>query len=77
MLQSKNYLQLLQWIGLSENSANIYLNLVENGLSAISDITTQTWLHRMQIYRLLPYLVETGFVFEVLKGKRKFYKKKR
>lgn len=74
MLQSKNYLQLLQWIGFSENSANIYLSLVENGLSAISDITLQTWLHRMQIYRLLPYLIETGFIFEVLKGKRKFYK---
>jgi len=74
MLQQKNYLQLLQWIGLSENSGNIYLSLLEHGLSAISELTIQTWLHRVQIYRLLPYLIETGFVFEILKGKRKFYK---
>lgn len=74
MLQSKKYLQLLQWIGLSENSAHIYLSLLQNGVSAISDITLQTWLHRVQIYRLLPYLIESGFVFETFKGKRKFYK---
>lgn len=73
MLQSKKYLQLLQWIGLSENSGKIYLSLLENGLSAISDITIQTGFHRVQIYRLLPYLIETGFIFEVIKGKRKFY----
>lgn len=74
MLQNQNYIQLLKWIWLWENSAKIYLSLLNNWISAISDLTNYTWLHRVQIYRLIPILIESWFVFEILKWKRKFYK---
>jgi sugar-specific transcriptional regulator TrmB len=74
MLQNQNYIQLLKWIWLSENSAKIYLSLLQNWISAISDLTNYTWLHRVQIYRLIPILIEIWFIFEIIKWKRKFYK---
>ncbi len=74
MLQNKNFLPILKAVWLTESDANIYLSLVENGLSALSDIATQTGYHRIQIYRRLPFLLESGFLIEVKKGKRNFYK---
>lgn len=74
MLQNQNYIQLLKWIWLSENSAKIYLSLLNNWICAISDLTNYTWLHRVQIYRLIPILIENWFIFETIKWKRKFYK---
>jgi len=39
----------------------------------MSQITEMTWLQRVQIYRTLPILMDRGFVFMILKGKRKIY----
>lgn len=74
MLQNEIYLKVLKWIWLNEKSSFIYLSLIENWLSNISDITKYTWLHRVQIYRLLPFLIDSWFIFEINKWKRKFYK---
>lgn len=69
----KKYLWILEQIWLSKNSGLIYLSLLEHGKSSITDITTNTWLHRVQIYRLLPYLIETEFVLVTTKWKKKYY----
>lgn len=74
MLHIKNYIKILKWIWFSENSSNIYLSLIQNWESSIAEISKNTWLHRIQIYRLLPYLIESWFVYEIKIWKRKIYK---
>lgn len=74
MLHIKNYIQILKWIWFSENSSNIYLSLIQNWESSIADISKNTWLHRIQIYRLLPNLIESWFIYEIEIWKRKIYK---
>lgn len=69
----KKYIWLLKSIWLSDKSAMIYLSLLEHGKSSIVDIQNDLSLHRVEIYRLLPYLIELGFVFVSLEWKRKYY----
>lgn len=69
----RNYIPLLEWIWLSKNSASIYLALLDHWKSTITDITTSTTLQRTQIYRLLPYLIESRFVILTKKWKKKYY----
>ncbi len=69
----KKYINLLKNIWFTEKSSLIYLSLLENGKSSIADITNNTSLHRVEVYRLLPHLVENGFLLMSLKWKRKFY----
>ncbi|MCH2189203.1 hypothetical protein MK079_05255 [Candidatus Gracilibacteria bacterium] len=70
----KKYIKLLQGIGVDELSSQIYLCLLENGELSITHISKYTSLHRTQIYRLIPYLLEIGLVIELYQGKRKVYK---
>ncbi|MFA5917660.1 MAG: helix-turn-helix domain-containing protein [Candidatus Gracilibacteria bacterium] len=69
----KNFIPILESIGLQKNSAIIYLALLEQGKSTITEITNYTSLHRVQIYRLLPFLLESGFIILSKRGKRKYY----
>ena len=69
----RKFIPLLEWIWLPKNSALIYLTLLEHWKSTISDLTNFTSLHRVQLYRLLPYLLESGFVFVSVKWKKKYY----
>ena len=69
----KKYINLLKNIGFSEKDSIIYLSLLQNWKSSIADITTNTNLHRIEIYRLLPNLLESGFILVSLKWKRKYY----
>ena len=69
----KKYINILRWIGLCENSANLYISLLENWKSSVLDISCNSWLHRVQIYRLLPNLIESWFVIKTQKWKRFFY----
>ena len=69
----KKYINLLKNIGFSEKDSIIYLSLLQNGKSSIADITNNTNLHRIEIYRLLPNLVESNFILVSLKWKRKYY----
>lgn len=68
------FLTLFQRIGIPEKSAKIYLDLLEYGSSSISDISQRTTLHRPEIYRSLPFLIEEHLVEEIIKWKRSFYK---
>ena len=67
------YINLLKNIGFSQKDSIIYLSLLDNWWSSIADISNNTNLHRVEIYRLLPNLLENGFVLVSLKWKRKFY----
>jgi len=68
------YIHLLRWIGFTDHASNIYISLIENWVSSLSQISNFTWMHRTQIYRTLPYLLESWFIIEVENGKRKMYK---
>jgi len=69
----KKYIPLLESIWLQKNSALIYLALLENWKSTITDIVNNTSLHRVQVYRLLPFLIESWFVLLTRKWKKKYY----
>ena len=69
----KKYINLLKNIWFSEKDSLIYLSLLDNWWSSIADISNNTNLHRIEIYRLLPNLLESGFILESLKWKRKYY----
>jgi hypothetical protein len=69
----KKYLSLLKWIWLPEKAAMIYLSLLEKWLSSITEIQNDINIHRAEIYRLLPLLLEEWFIKVFLKWKRKFY----
>ena len=69
----KKYDSLLRRLGLSEKESTIYLDLLENGISSITDIVERTQLHRPEVYRYLPLLRENGFVTEVQRAKRRFF----
>lgn len=68
-----NYDRLLQKIGFSEQETRVYLDLLENGVSNISDMAKRTGYHRQVIYRTVPILREAGIVNVTLKGKRNAY----
>lgn len=69
----QKYIPLLESIWFQKNAAIIYLSLLENWKSTITDIVNHTLLHRVQIYRLLPYLLESWFVIISKNWKKKYY----
>jgi len=50
-----------------EHGAKIYLALLERGEKSIAELTKITSLFRVEIYRQLPFLIESGLVIEVIK----------
>ena len=69
----RKYINLLKNIGFQEKDSIIYLSLLDNWTSSIANIVDNTNLHRIEVYRLLPKLIDEGFVLVSLKWKRKFY----
>lgn len=69
----KKYIGLLKWIWLSEKASMIYLSLLENWKSSITEIQNDINIHRVEIYRLLPLLLENWLVKQSIKWKRKLY----
>lgn len=69
----QKYINLLKWLWLGENATKVYLSLLENWSSSIVDIANNTNLHRVQIYRLLPTLIDWWFVLLSKEWKRKIY----
>ena len=52
----------------------VYLDLLEHGTSSISEIARRSGLHRIEIYRALPYLSEEKLITEITRGKRTLYR---
>lgn len=67
------YKNLFQQIGLDEKSGVIYVALIDFGRLNISQISERTNIQRMEIYRKLPYLIETGLIDELKIWKKKLY----
>lgn len=68
-----NYQKILQKIGLSERESTLYIDLLENASSTISDMAKRTGLHRPVVYQTLPLLEESGLVTRNIRGKRVYY----
>jgi len=69
----KKYIHILSQLWLSDHASKIYLGLIEQWGSSLSQLTESTGLQRIQIYRNLPVLIDRGFVFVIQKWKRKIY----
>ncbi len=67
------YQELLTTIGLSENEAAIYLELLQNGPARISKLSRKTGLHRPGLYKELPEMVNRGLLGEIREGKSVLY----
>jgi len=69
----EKYIWILSAIWVHEHGAKIYLALLEKWEKSIAEITKITSLYRVEIYRQLPFLIDSGLVVEVIKWKRKNY----
>lgn len=67
------YLSTLMRFGLTEKEAKLYLDVLEAGISRVSDIAKRLDWHRAEIYRLLPWLVTRGILLPFSRGKSPLY----
>lgn len=68
------YENILSKIWLSREESTIYMDLLENNESSIVDISNRTHINRPALYKIIPALIETGLVANVIKWKRKVFK---
>ncbi len=66
-------MEILTKIGLSIIEAKIYQVLMSQGAMSVAEIAQKTGLHRPQVYKYLPILVNKDLVAESRHGKRKVY----
>lgn len=69
-----NTFETLTQAGLSKKEAAIYSALFENGVLSLSDISKHTHINRPALYQLLPALQNKGYISQVQKQRRTFYK---
>jgi len=60
-------------MGFRRNEAKVYINLLKNGLSTVSEISSSTSIHRTNIYDCLERLIERGLVNYIYKDGKKIY----
>jgi sugar-specific transcriptional regulator TrmB len=60
--------------GLNKKSAAVFAALIDKGVLSISQLSRETHLNRPALYELLPQMRHAGFVSQVQKQKRIFYK---
>ncbi|MDO8590618.1 MAG: helix-turn-helix domain-containing protein [bacterium] len=65
--------EILKSLGLTEYESQIYISLLEKGVSGISKISRETGINRPAIYKIIPTLLGKGIVTEVIKKKQKLY----
>jgi len=65
--------KLLTSLGLSDNEAEVYLTLLEEGRLTVSGIARESSLHRPAIYQILPTLEEKGLINKRIVGKLLYY----
>lgn len=59
------HVELLQQLGLAQNEARIYETLLREGNSGVSHISSNSQVHRRNVYDSLNRLLEKGLVFEI------------
>jgi sugar-specific transcriptional regulator TrmB len=70
----EKYIALMSRLGIGEKISRVYLDLLEHGTSNVSEIAKRTSLHRIEVYRAIPLLLEEKFIIELLRGKRTYYR---
>jgi len=70
----EKYITLFERLGIHEKIARVYLYLLEHGISSIADITRRSGLHRVEVYRAIPFLEEERLIMRVTRGKRTLYR---
>lgn len=60
-------------IGLSKDQAEIYLALLADGPATIMEIARRTGLHRVNVYKAIPFLKSNGLLSESKKGQRNIF----
>lgn len=63
-------ISLLSRLGIHKQGIEIYVDLVEQGASFVSDIAKRAGLERVIVYRRMPELLEKGLVEREVVGKR-------
>ena len=70
----EKYIKLFERLGIGEKISRVYLDLLEHGTSSIADISRRTDLHRIEVYRAIPYLEEEELITPIQRGKRTLYR---
>lgn len=65
--------KILQNLWLNKNEIYIYLFLLNNWNTNISDISKNTAINRPAIYSTIPNMIESGLIIEVMQWRRKHY----
>jgi sugar-specific transcriptional regulator TrmB len=63
----------LQFLGLEEKEAKVYLAALELGVASIQDLADKSNIKRSTVYKILKKLEPTGLIIESIKGKRKVF----
>lgn len=69
----KQLIRTLTDIGLSENQAQVYLAILENGASLVTEIAKKSGLKRTSVTNYINELLEWGYLSQSLKWKRVVY----
>lgn len=64
---------ILEKLGLSKEEAQIYLFLIKNPKQTISDLSNKLLINRPKLYTILPAMIESWLIWNMLVGKRKYY----
>lgn len=70
----EKYIKLFERLWIGEKISRVYLDLLEHGTSNIADISRRTGLHRIEVYRAVPYLEEEKLITSIQRGKRTLYR---
>jgi sugar-specific transcriptional regulator TrmB len=70
----EKYIKLLERLGIGEKISRVYLDLLEHGTSSIADVSRRSELHRIEVYRAIPYLEEEKLITPIQRGKRTLYR---
>lgn len=65
--------KIVEEVGLNENEAKIYLTLLKQGQSVVSDISKHSGIKRATVYQYIDGLVAQDIIRKTVKGKRIMY----
>jgi len=60
-------------LGFSKNESKVYFSLLKKGLSTVNEISSDTSIHRTNIYDCIERLIEKGLVSYIYKERKKYY----
>jgi len=70
----QNIVDMLMKTGLSEKETIIYMSILKNWTSSLTNISDLSWIKRTTIYGYLDLLLWKGLISKTIKSKRILYK---